>query len=767
MQSSSATDKPVVKDLVLVGGGHSHVAVLKMLGMKPVSGLRVTLVTRDVHTPYSGMLPGLISGRYDFDEAHIDLRPLCEFAGARLFHDSVVGIDLDERTLTCQRRPPVAFDLVSFDIGSAPDTESVPGAAEFTTPVKPIDAFLERLDRLVDDVEREHTKRVAVVGGGAGGVELALALERRLRSVLGERAASARERAALGVDIELFSATDALLPEQNQRASQKFARILAERRIAVHTGCPVERVEQGELIDADETHHACDEIIWVTQASAPAWVAQTGLATDDDGFILVDDCLRSTSHPFVFAAGDIASMKNHNLAKSGVYAVRQGMPLGENLRRAATGRSLAKYRPQKSFLSLIGTAEGRAVGVRGWLAFEGAWAWRLKEWIDRRWMKQWEELPQMEDADEPAPIEATADTAAGTTDSIAAHSSVAMRCGGCGSKLGHDVLSRVLDRLETVERDDVLVGLDAPDDSAVIQVPDGKVLVQSVDFFRSFIDDPYTFGRIAANHSLGDVWAMGASPQAALAIAVVPFGAEAKVEEDLYQLMAGALEILGDSGAALVGGHSGEGAEMAFGLQVNGLADPDQILRKGGMRPGDALILTKPIGTGTLFAANMRRRAKGRWIEAALDVMAQSSKDAATCLLEHGATACTDVTGFGVLGHLVEMTRPSNVDVVLDLDALPLLDGALECVEAGIFSSLQPDNVRLRRAIHNVEEVRGDARYPLIFDPQTAGGLLASVPGESAEACVAALRQCGYGEAVVIGRVEARGKAVEAIRVEF
>jgi selenide,water dikinase len=168
-----------------------------------------------------------------------------------------------------------------------------------------------------------------------------------------------------------------------------------------------------------------------------------------------------------------------------------------------------------------------------------------------------------------------------------------------------------------------------------------------------------------------------------------------------------------------------------------------------------------------LFAADMRMKAKGRWIEGALRSMTQSNRDGASCLYGHGATACTDVTGFGLLGHLVEMTRPSEVDVELDLGAVPLLDGARETVEAGIFSSLQPQNVRLRRAIRDVEAVAGDPRYPLIFDPQTAGGLLASLPGERADACVDELRDLGYGAAAVIGTVRPMSNALEPITVRL
>ncbi|TAK40517.1 MAG: selenide, water dikinase SelD, partial [Betaproteobacteria bacterium] len=295
--------------------------------------------------------------------------------------------------------------------------------------------------------------------------------------------------------------------------------------------------------------------------------------------------------------------------------------------------------------------------------------------------------------------------------------------------------------------------------------PRGKAMVHSVDFFRALVDDPYLFGRIAANHALGDIFAMGAEAQAATAIVTVPPGLENKVEDVLFQMMSGAVEVLNEAGCALVGGHTGEGRELALGFAVNGLIDEnlDSVMRKGGMRPGDALILTKPIGTGTLFAAHARLQARGAWIDAALDVMCQSNRLAAHCLREHGATACTDLTGFGLLGHLVEMTRPSGVDAELNLSALPVLEGAEETSAAGILSSLQPANVRLRRALRNQQEAVSHPRYPLIFDPQTAGGLLASIPADRVSACLGALRALGYQHAAAIGRVLSQGEAIEPI----
>jgi len=432
--------------------------------------------------------------------------------------------------------------------------------------------------------------------------------------------------------------------------------------------------------------------------------------------------------------------------------------LTENLRRASCGRALKRYRPQRNFLGLISTGDRYAVASRGAWSTEGAWLWRFKDRIDRRFMQRFNELPDMAEEAGPVLADGVADAQA-----IKELSTLAMRCGGCGAKVGSTVLSRVIQRLPAQRREDVVIGLDSPDDAAVYRVPEGMLLAQSVDYFRAFIDDPFVFGQIAANHALGDLFAMGAQAQSVLAIATVPYGRERVVEQTLYDVMTGALEVVSKTGAVLAGGHSSEGAELAFGLTVNGFIAADKVLRKGGLQAGDSLILTKPVGTGTLFAADMRRRAKGRWIDAAIGSMLVSNQAAAECLQRFDVTACTDVTGFGLLGHLIEMTRSAGVDAELCIDDVPIMPGAVETVAAGILSSLQPQNLRLRRAVRDLENVSRHPRYPLLFDPQTAGGLLAGVPGGQAEGCVQALKALGYPETTIIGRVSERSDAPEPI----
>ncbi len=260
--------------------------------------------------------------------------------------------------------------------------------------------------------------------------------------------------------------------------------------------------------------------------------------------------------------------------------MRQGAVLTENLRRSCSGRTLKPYRPQRNFLGLISTGDRYAIASRGNWSIEGKSLWTLKDWIDRRFMQRFNELPEM--AAEPVPA-----LAAGIADeqAIKELSTLAMRCGGCGAKVGSTVLRRVVQRLPPQHRDDVVIGLDSPDDAAVYRVPAGKLLVQSVDYFRSFIDDSYVFGQIAANHALGDLFAMGAEPQSVLAIATVPYGRERIVEETLFDVMTGALAITNQTGAVLTGGHSSEGAELAFGLTVNGLIS-ERAAAAQGRAPG-------------------------------------------------------------------------------------------------------------------------------------------------------------------------------------
>jgi pyridine nucleotide-disulfide oxidoreductase family protein len=416
-----------VKDLVLIGGGHSHAIVLKMFGIKPLPGVRLTLVSDVLYAPYSGMLPGHVAGFYNYDECHIDLRSLAEFAGCQILVDRAIAIDLNKNLVICQTRPPVNFDVLSVDIGSTPATLSVPGAAEYAIAAKPVPEFLASWNQLISERQNHPEKplRIAIVGGGAGGVELALNMQSRLGKEEGfgnglcngcngwilrcserSKREKGRGKKEEELEIHLFHRGAELMQGHNQRVRRRLQEILISRGIQLHLKekvCAVKKIEKETNSEFPTDYQIscksgleleCDRIFWVTQASAANWIRESGLATDSNGFMQVNDCLQSVSHPNVFGAGDIAAMVNYPRPKAGVFAVRQGKPLFENLQHFLLGKPLKPFVPQEQYLGLIGTGNKRAIASRGSVMWESALLWYWKDWIDRQFMQKFSNIPK-------------------------------------------------------------------------------------------------------------------------------------------------------------------------------------------------------------------------------------------------------------------------------------------------------------------------------------------------------------------------------------
>lgn len=384
------TSRPGKKSIVLVGAGHAHVGALRLFGLNPLPQAELTLISRGRYTPYSGMLPGLIAGHYGFDDIHIDTAPLASFAGAQLCQDEVIGLDLVNRQVICRHSPPVRYDLLSIDIGSTPNTVDVPGADAHAIPVKPIDGFLARFEALLARVlAREGRSSVACVGGGAGGVELLLSVERRLR-----REVRAAGYGPDGLSFVLVTASGDILPTFPPAFRARFRAICDARGIGIVTGAVVAAVDSGRLVFDDRAPIAADSILWTTQAAPARWLAGTGLALDARGFIRVDDALRVMGRDDIFAAGDIIAFAAHALPKSGVYAVRAGPVIADNIRRTLAGSEPHAFNPQSDALYLVSTGEQYAIGTRNGFSFAGAWVWRWKDWIDRRFMRRFKELPK-------------------------------------------------------------------------------------------------------------------------------------------------------------------------------------------------------------------------------------------------------------------------------------------------------------------------------------------------------------------------------------
>ena len=722
-----------MRELVLVGGGHAHIQVLRKWAMAPLAGVRLTVVLDRAEAVYSGMVPGYVAGDYAAAECEIDVIPLARRAGARVMLEAASEIDAAARRIVFAERPALAYDVASLDVGSGVRGLELPGVAEHALATRPIRDFVDRLDAALARASAHahgevSTLRLVVVGGGAAGVELALCVEARLR--------------ARGTRAELTLATDVaeILPGAWRSLRAHALSELSARGVGVRTGARVLRVLEGAIELDGGAPLACDLAIWASGAAPVALIAKSALPKDDAGFVRVRETLQVEGYDTLFAAGDCASLAGAPwLPKAGVYAVRQGPALAENVRSALSGGGpLRRYRPQRDFLTLLNLGERRALGAKWGLAAKGRLAFRLKDEIDRRFVRRFQVLGEdgaPSTAFPPLPEDA------------------AMRCGGCAAKVSPRALADALAALPAAAPDPrVVLGLDARDDAAALRSPRGDVWIASADGFRAFSDDAWLVGRVAAVNALSDIYAKGGVARHALCWVTA-------VEDDeaaLQGALAGVRAALDPLGVSLVGGHSMLGSELTIGLAVLGdLAPGDAPLTKAALAPGDVLVLTKPLGTGVVLAADMRALARGAWVRAAHAAMLRAN-DRAGAVARRFARAATDVSGFGLAGHLGEMLVASGLAAELDARALPALPGARALLARGVRSTAAPPNAEAAPPFTG-----GDAlAHALACDPQTSGGLLFAVAPDDAPAALAALHEGGDVHAAAIGRVTDRGRGI-------
>jgi selenide,water dikinase len=712
---------PLTRDLVLVGGGHAHALVLKAWGMRPLLGARLTLVDPAPEAAYSGMLPGFVAGHYPRADLMIDLVRLARFAGARIVLARATGIDRSRKHVLIEGRAALRYDVLSLDIGVTSDMPALPGFAEHAHPAKPLAAFADAWEAHLGRAAEGGPRAAVVIGGGVAGTELAFAMAHRL----GPGAVTLLEAApeplpGLAPRARRLALAEAKALGLAIRAGERAARVLAAY---VET-------EAGTRIPSAFTAGAAG-------ARPAPWLAETGLALHE-GFLAVGPTLQSETDPAIFAAGDCAHLSHAPRPKAGVFAVRAAPVLFESLRAALAGRALRAFRPQHDYLKLISLGARNAIALRSGLSAKGAALWRWKDRIDRRFMARLADLPEMP---RPALPPLLAEGARELSDGPPL-------CGGCAAKVGRGALTEALAALPRATRPDVLRG--AGDDAAILAMGEARQAI-STDQLRAFTLDPYLLARIAAIHALGDLWSKGAAPQAALAQIVLPRMAPAMEAATLAEILAAASAVFRPEGAEIVGGHTAIGAELGVGFTVTGLVDTP--IGQSGAKPGDALILTKPLGTGAILAAEMAYAVPGPIAAKAWESMARPS-GAAARLLAPIANAMTDVTGFGLAGHLAGILEASGLSADLSLAGLPVLEGAEALLAQGLRSSLHAANASLALPL----DLPPGFRAELLFDPQTAGGLLAAVPAEKAPALLADL---GNG-AALIGRLAEGPPAIRA-----
>lgn len=719
---------PLTRDLVLIGGGHAHALVLRMWGMNPMAGVRLTVINPAPTAPYTGMLPGFIAGHYSRAELNIDLGKLCRFAGARLVIGHAHTIDTANKVIGVHGRPDIGYDVASVDIGIHSGMPEIAGFSEHGIAAKPLDVFANRWTGFLSRTDVE-TPSAAVIGGGIAGAELALAMKHRL---------SASGRAS---KVSLIEASEALTGV-TASTRNKLERALQSEGIDCHFDAQVITVEAHQVVLSDHSIPS-DFTVGAAGAKPHEWLASTDL-TLEQGYISVDETLASTNTPDVFAVGDCAHLTRSPRPKAGVFAVRAAPVLLHNLKARLSDGQTRPFKPQSTYLKLISLGRKSAIAEKGAMSFAADIMWNWKDHIDQKFMQQFSTLPTMQ------PQAIPNELAIGVAESLAAKP----LCGGCGAKVGPSVLADAIATLPTGQRSDVVSQLG--DDATILKLG-GRRQVVSVDHLRAVDEDPWRMARIATVHALGDVWAMGAEAQSVLVSLILPRMSNDLQRRTLSEIMAGVQSITADCGAEIVGGHTSLGAELTIGLTATGLIPKNsEPITLTGAKTGDALILTRPIGSGTILAAEMAGQARGEDVTRVLESLQQPQAKASGIL--SSAHAMTDVTGFGLGGHLLALCKASGVGAEIKMQEIPVFDGAIELSKSGHRSSIFNDNAAIRDHFNGLAHDKGD----LLFDPQTSGGLLAAVASSDAPSLVLALREAGYN-AAAIGSVTEKSDVIKCV----
>ena len=700
--------------------------------MKPVANAQLICVSDFPFATYSGMLPGVLAGQYSREQMQIDLVRACSASKTRLILSKYREIDVARRQIIFDDRPALPFDLLSIGIGSVPGFDGVQIDSQRVLPIKPMQTFLPRLDQAIASTLGELAggdpatpARVTVVGGGAGGVEISMCLPAYLRKAVGSRT----------ISLTLVHGGNRLANGVMPRTQSAIRGVLERRGWKILPETMVTRVKDRWLTLSNGSQLESDIILWATNAIASPQLKQINLPHDERGFLSIRATLESTGSDHVLAVGDSGTIAENPTPKAGVYAVRQGKVLWENIQRFVNHEPLKEYRPQHDFLKLLNTGDGRAIGEWRGRTFNGPWVFRLKDYIDRRFMEKHQQY-------EPAKMP-VAPAAMGTE----------MRCQGCGGKIGGSTLSNLLQRLNVKQNASVILGLDQPDDAALIKSISGRPLAVTTDFFSAMIDDPYLVGRIAALNATSDIFATAAKPTVALTMASIPDGHPREQEQMLYEVLAGSLHEFNAMDVSLVGGHTIEGDNLTIGFTVIGEQIGERPSKKGDLRVGDEIIMTKPLGVGILLAALMQGKCKHDWYTDLIETMLKNNGAAINALTGVSTTALTDITGFGLAGHLYEMLKASNLSAELDIDKINLLAGVSELVYEGIESTLAPKNRWVEPNIDCPQHLAKLARYAALFDPQTNGGLLVTIQPQDVGKSLKLLHDAGFAAASCVARV--------------
>ncbi len=670
----------------------------------------ITLVNKSSTTIYSGMFPGAVAGKYKIDQILIDLRNLSSKAGVSFVMAEIEGIDPKKKKLLLVGRPEIEYSLLSLNIGTKTNLNSNSLISEDKDLAVPIKPFYESYKFIVDqDIHKDHSsaKPFLIVGGGFAGIEIAFSLRQRW-------------------------------PERSIILKVKSRRKLSKNLFNKLQDLKIEITEKDPLISYPK--------LICTGNQSYEWIKNSGFLIDKNGRILTKKTLQVFNYPELFAVGDCAVIKDHPRPSSGVWAVRSAKPLAKNLENIIKGLKLKEWEPQKKAIQLldINSINKKSKAFMSWgelMIGPFTFLSRLKGSIDKKFVSKFYLIKDL--------------------DSEMFYKKEMIKCRGCAAKLAFTPLSSALNKLDLLEP--------LSDDSIEIgKLNSSKTLIQSVDGFPSLISDPWLNGRLLALHSCSDIWACGGSVVSAQSVVNLPFITNNLQKELLFQVLEGINSALSIQGAKLIGGHTLESRKVSeepfslgieSSLTVNGIIDDKKYFwSKGGMKKGDKILISRSLGTGIIFSAFMNGKVKPYILDSALNEMNQSQHylvDYINQLTIKNSdskivNACTDITGFGLLGHLSEMLESTNSDklkmsleplkIILDLDHIPIYDGVEELLDKGFESTLAPANRIFLRNIDGDKNLRFELisnhsfsngsfynnMLKILLDPQTCGPLVIS-----------------------------------------
>lgn len=753
MISNSA---PLQTELLLIGGGHTNIQVLKSFTMRPITGMRISLISDVINAPYSAMLPGFIASEYRFDEMHIDLVRLANFANARFINSTINSIDSENQLVHFNDRPSLSYDLLSVNTGITPDFTSIKGAQKYAVAVKPISHFLKCLPKL-DGAIKSSSDSIAIIGSGAAGIELAFAFRERYN------------KKNIKPKISIIGNSDRFFPELSRSCHLTILKQFKKVDIDVYLGQAASQINKNSVILKSGLHLSASHTFIATGAKPAEWLKSSTISLSSDGYIEVNNSYQSISDKRVFAAGDISKIKHQPLPRSGVFAVRAGPVLAKNLRLALDKLPAKPHRQQSTHLSLVMLGSGLVMAKWGRLHIFAKWLWPLKKWIDQEFISEFKQFPNMTDS-QYRPIRLSEKDLIDEQDPLLDK----MYCAGCGAKAGSHIIDAVLPDSTAIALKfggdaTYLPTLNTFRDTSEYPIEEfsknSQTIVQTVDSISQMISDPFLFGRIAALHALSDMFVGNAVPLTALSLIGVQRSKRTLQKSDLINMLAGAMIEFSKARVKLIGGHTSQSNENSLGFALTGFKNnpikstPYQQLNAGEIVP-HSLILTKPLGIGLLLAAAMQNHAPEQSYEDCIKFMLESNIKTADFLWQNGAIAMTDVTGFGLVRHVENIVRDlvisfnMKIGAEIFLNKIPLIKGASHILEnTAIRASLHQSNKRSSVNFNGLNKLSNPVS-DILFDPQTSGGIVAVIPTAKATKITKQLKGSGAPHSSIIGALK-------------